>query len=336
MTATQATERPADPAAIWRVINGYTTYWIVVAAVGLGVFDELDVRSDTIEGLAVRLGCDRARLQMMCDTLVGLGLLERDRDGRYGLVVDSATFLVAGRERSMRELLLYSPGPHENWPALADTIRGAPPPVPAGESFSVNLVQATFPTQRAVARALVSELGPFYTVLDLGAGAAPWTVGLLEGAPGTRATVNDLPGVLPVARAMLREHDLAERCAFLEGDYHAVELPQAAFDVAVCAHVLRLEGPAGATRLLQRAAAALRPGGTVVIADYFLDDDRRGPLNALLLGMTMTAAVPGAATYTRGEVGRWLTDAGFEGIECRSPLPFQDVMIARTPSGGHS
>jgi SAM-dependent methyltransferase len=315
-----------DPAAIWRVINGYSAYWVVVAGVEIGVFDHLADGAADLDALAATLSCDPLRLRVLCDALVGLSLLQRDRD-YYALVPDSATFLVTGGDRSMRELLLHSPGPRGNWPAFAETIRGTDPPEPAGEEFYAQLVRATFPTQRAAAAALAPALGPYSDVLDLGAGAAPWTVGLLEHAPAARATVNDLPGVLPIAREMLETRALADRCTFVAGDFYTVSLPEHAFDVVVLAHVLRVEGP----ELLERAARSLRRGGRVVVADYFLDDDRRGPLNALLLGATMAAAVPGGTTYPRDEYERWLAGAGFVDVEFRSPLPFQDVMIATTP-----
>jgi hypothetical protein len=67
------------------------------------------------------------------------------------------------------------------------------------------------------------------------------------------------------------------------------------------------------------------------VADYFVDDDRRGPLNALLLGVTMAASVPNAATYTEAEFRGWLIDAGFVDVERSSPVPFQDVLVARKP-----
>jgi ubiquinone/menaquinone biosynthesis C-methylase UbiE len=319
---------PPDAGVIWQLINGLGAYWVAVAAVELGVFEALDASPMTGEMLAKTIGCDCDRLGAVCDTLVGMKLLDR-ADEHYELTPESDAFLVGSRTGSMRDLLLHSPGPWDNWPALSATIRGSPPPLIVGDDFYQSLVRATFPTQHAVAARVAPTLGAVNRVLDLGAGAGPWTIALLETFPTATAVVNDLPGVLEIARETATANDVAERCEFRPGDYFTVPLPEAAFDVIVLAHVLRGEGRAGAPQLLARAAQAVRPGGQVLVADYFLDDDRRGPLNALLLGATMVAATPSGATFTRAEFSGWLGDAGFVDIEFRQPLPFQAVIVAR-------
>jgi ubiquinone/menaquinone biosynthesis C-methylase UbiE len=325
-------ETAADPGAIWRVINGCTAYFVAVGGVRLGVFDVLASGPLDATALAARCAAPVARVVTLCDALVGIGLLDRGGDGDcYANTLESDTFLVAERPRSMRDLLLHSPGPIENWPALAETVRGATPPAVVGGDFYCDLVRATFPTQYAAASAIRAEIGPVDRVLDLGAGAAPWALALLEVNTEARAVVNDLPEVIDITRASVTAHGCDDRCTFVAGDYFDAAFDAAAFDVVVLAHVLRAEGAGGAPRLLARALTALRPGGTVIVADYFLDDDRRGPLNALLLGVTMMAATPAGATFTRTEYRSWLTEAGAIDIEARQPVPFQEVLLARKP-----
>jgi SAM-dependent methyltransferase len=320
----------ADPGAIWRVINGATAYFVAVAGVRLGVFDALADGPLAVTAVAARCDAPVERVGLLCDALAGIGLLGRDGDA-YRNTVESDTFLVAERPRSMRELLLFSPGPIENWPVLAATVRGATPPHVVGGDFYRDLVRATFPTQYAAACAVRAELGTVTSVLDLGAGAAPWAIALLEAGPDARAVLNDLDDVIDITRESVAAHGLEERCSFVAGDYFDVALDAGAFDVVVLAHVLRAEGAGGAPRLLRRALDALRPGGTVVVADYFLDDDRSGPLNALLLGATMMAATRAGATFTRSEYRDWLAGAGATDVEARQPVPFQEVLLARKP-----
>jgi len=194
-------------------------------------------------------------------------------------------------------------------------------------------VRATFPTQLAAASRTAEMVGPVAYVLDLGAGGAPWTISLLHANPQAHAVVNDLAPVIEVARENVAQQGLTERCEFREGDYFAISLPDAAFDAVVLGHVLRAEGLDGAQQLLRRAVDALRPGGLVVVADYFVDDDRRGPLNALLLGVTMMASTPAGSTYTYAEFKSLLAAAGAERVEVLRPVPFQEVMIGRKAGG---
>ncbi len=320
----------ADPGAVWRVINGCSAYFVAVAGVRLGVFDALATGPLDAPALAARCETPAPRLRTLCDALVGIGLLGRDGDA-YVNTLESDAFLVAARPRSMQDLLLHSPGPIENWPALDDTVRGAAPPHVVGGDFYRDLVRATFPTQYAAASALRAELGDVEAVLDLGAGAAPWTIALLEANRDARAVVNDLPDVIDITRQSVAAHGCSDRCTYVAGDYFEVALDTGAFDVVVLAHVLRAEGAERAPRLLRRAVDALRPGGVAVVADYFVDDDRQGPLNALLLGATMMAATTTGATFTRSEYRGWLSAAGLTDVAARQPVSFQEVLIARKP-----
>jgi O-methyltransferase domain/Dimerisation domain len=326
---TDVAERAADPSAIWRIINGFSAYFSTVAAVQLGVFDMLLAGPLDTGRLAAACDADAARLGTLCDALVGLGLLARVGD-EYALTSESEAFLTTTASRSMRDLVLRSPGPWENWPVLDETIRGASPPHAVDATFYATLVRATFPTQFAAAARVATAIGPVTNMLDVGAGAAPWTIAFLLANPEARATVNDLPQVLDIARENAASYGVAERCSFLPGDYFGVKLPRSAFDAVVFGHVLRAEGIVGAKRLVDRVVPSVRDGGVVIVADYFVADDRRGPLNPLLLGVTMTASTQEGTTFTYAECRQLLTEVGVRDVEVLQPVPFQEVMIGRT------
>ncbi len=325
---------PVDPGPVWGIIQGLASYWLVVAALDLGVFDDLAA------GRA--LSIDGPKVASLLDGLVALGLVTRVRpggpsetSGPYQLTPVAETYLVSDPPRSMAALVRHSPGPLENWTGLAETVRsGGPPPCPVGAdgAFHAHLVAATFPTQYAVARVTVAGLGPVSAVLDIGAGSAPWAIAVLEANPSANAIIVDLPEVIPVARAAAARHGVIDRCRFVEGDYLSVELPPA--DLVVLGHVCRAEPPERASSLIAAAAAAIIPGpgpdpkGHLAITDYFVDDDRSGPAQALLMGATMAAATAGGTTYSSGQFRAWLAAAGLDAIEIVRPLPFQDVLIA--------
>lgn len=326
----------SNPGLVWQTIAGYQVYWAAVAAVELGLFDALATSMQDPGQLGSRLGCEPERLSSLCDVLVACGLLVRSGQADslgYGLSETARAFLVSGAERSMKDLLLRSPGPWENWPSLASTLRGADPPQPADGAFYAALVQATFPTQYAAARVLASRMATVSSVLDLGTGAAPWSIALLEAFPEAGAVAVDLPEVTPAAQEAAGRHGVSDRMKLIAGDYWHTHLDSGSFDVVVLAHVLRAEGRR-APDLLRLAAAALAPGGTLVVADYFVDDDRNGPVNSLLLGLTMMTATPEGRTFTRSEHRAWFAAAGLSDVQSHQLTPGQEVMTARKASSG--
>lgn len=331
--------RPAHLGELWGLVNGFTTYFSVLAADEIGVFDAVADGEVEVEGIARRCGADRDRLRALLDANVAAGTLECREDG-YSLSPLAEAHLVTERPGYLGGLLRRSPGPFENWPALAATVRGARPPRDVGGErgeFLAELVRTTFPVQLEVARATLGawahpQIPASCRVLELGAGAAPWSVAVLEQFPAATAVVNDLPGVLPLAAGALGERGLLARTELAEGSYWEVEPPDGAFDLVVLGHVCRAEGDRRAQELIGRAGAAAAPGGRVVLTEYLLDDDRSGPAQAQLLGVTMMASTEKGATFTRGQAVAWLEKAGLhvEGIETR--VPPTSVVVACKPA----
>lgn len=367
MTAAPApAPAPAGPPALlgqfWGLVNGLTGYFAVLAADELGVFGALAEGGPAgVDELAARCGAVPSRLRAVLGGNVAAGTLEC-RAGVFSLAPLAAAHLVAGQPGYLGPLLRHSPGPFENWPALASTVRGAAPPRDVGrgagahtggapdggavagaggapDGFLAALVRATFPVQLAVARSVVGDLceerrlgeeAPV-RVLDLGAGAAPWSVAVLERLPAAQALVNDLPAVLPLARDELAARGLAARAEWREGSYFDVPLPDGDCDLVVLGHVCRAEGDGGAAALVARAAGAVAPGGSLVVTEYLLDDDLGGPAQAQLLGTTMAASTALGGTFTHAEVRRWLAAAGLELERDDVPVPPTAVVLARRP-----
>ena len=169
------------------------------------------------------------------------------------------------------------------------------------------LVEGTFTTMwRTATRAdlkLRYSTTPAARILDVGAGGAPWAIAMLTACPQGSAVVNDLPGVLDVARRKTAEFGVADRCEFRPGDYFEIDVEPGAYDIVVLGHVCRAEGAPGAQRLIARAFEALKPGGRVVLADYFQDPERKLNPHAVLMGVTMMAATTNGFTYTPDEFG---------------------------------
>lgn len=327
---------PASP--VWSVIEGFASYHLLLAALDLDVFDTLErIGSTMIEPVATELGVSTAHLQALLDSLVALGLLEQYRDV-YGLNDVARRYLTSDGEASMVGLIPVAPGPHTNWIGLADTIRSGRPETPIDDdpaAFYVPLVEGTFTTIfRVASRADMfirysSLVAP--RVLDLGAGGAPWSIAVLTACPDATAVVNDLSGVLGVAQRMTAEHGVSDRCEFLAGDFHEVELEEGSFDLVVLGHVCRTEGEDGARHLVERAFAALRPGGRVVVSDYFVDPERKFNPHAVLMGMTMMASTAKGFPLTGEQVVGWLVGTGFEAIRLIEPIGFQFAYVATRP-----
>ena len=151
-------------------------------------------------------------------------------------------------------------------------------------------------------------------VLDVGAGAAGWSLAVARRDPATTVTALDWPAVLAIAQKAAAEAGLQERFATIPGDYHEVALPAAAFDLAIVANVAHLETATGNRDLFERLRRSLRPGGEIAVIDVF-PAQPAGVLPAALYALGLALRTTHGRVHSAADLESWLADAGFE--DCR-------------------
>ena len=327
--------KPPPSGPVWAIIQAGNTYWMLVAAIDLGVFDALEeAGNQPVEKLAERLGVEPTHLQHLLDAMVTMGFLDQI-DDIYELTETAERYLCTNGAASMASLVRVSPGPLENWINLADTIRSGRVATPIEDDmagFYGPLVLATFATQHRVASRLGLRLGwqrtPGLRVLDLGAGCAPWAIAVLEQSPAATAVVNDLAEIIGLAETTVAERDLAARVTFKPGNFHDIPIQAAAFDIVVLGHVCRTEGPELAPELIARAVNALKPGGKLLVADYFADNERKLNAFGVQMGITMLANTQRGRIVTHEMMHRWLAEQPLEAVRLIEPIGFNFVYVA--------
>ena len=330
--------KPPPAAPVWSVIEGLGSYYILLAAIELDVFDTLESTGPVgVEVLSKKLEVSQPHLQSLLDSLVALGLLDQFVN-IYELNDTAKRYLTSDGPASMANLISVAPGPHNNWSSLAETIRNGSPSTPIDDdpaSFYVPLVEGTFTTMfRAATR---SDLKIRYSnltdphILDLGAGGGPWSIAILKACPEATAVINDFSEVLKVAKRKTKEHEVIERCEFRPGDFHELEFEIDAYDLVVLGHVCRTEGEDGARSLIERAFASLKPGGRLLLADYFIDIERKFNPHGVLMGMTMMTSTNKGFPITNEHATAWLRESGFDSVRLIEPIGFQFLYVATKP-----
>ena len=74
------------------------------------------------------------------------------------------------------------------------------------------------------------------------------------------------------------------------------------------------------------AHAALPPGGTLIVFDAMIDDDRRKNTMGLLMSLNLLNAPPGSFASPGADCRAWMKEAGFKGSRIE-PLVGPDSMI---------
>ena len=330
--------KPPSSAPVWAAIEGLARYYILLAALELDVFDTLQrIGPSLVEEVAEAIDAPVDHTRSLLDGVVALQLLDQFTN-TYELNDTAKRYLVSDGPATMADLIPVAPGPHENWTRLGDTVKNGRPATPIEDdpvAFYVPLVEGTFTTMfRCASRA---DLKLRYSalaapkVLDLGAGGAPWAIAVLKTCPDATAVINDFDGVLDVAKQKAVEHDVVDRCEFLPGDFHEVDIEEGAYDMVFLGHICRTEGAEGAKHLIERAFRALKAEGRVVLADYFTDVERKFNPHAVIMGTTMMASTEKGFTFTHQQFSEWLTEAGFKQLRLIEPIGFQQSFVGIKP-----
>ena len=186
--------------------------------------------------------------------------------------------------------------------------------------FFPRLVKAIFPLTFNAARGLVqsfpqSKLKKIERVLDVAAGSGAWSLPFAQAIPNARVTVLDYPEVTAVTREYAQQFRVAHQYDYLEGDLRQIDFGQKQYDVVILGHIIHSEGEKWGKVLLSKSYKALKPGGSLVIAEMIPNDTRTGPLFPVLFGLNMILHTEEGDVFTMAQYKQWLKQAGFTTIK---------------------
>ena len=172
------------------------------------------------------------------------------------------------------------------------------------------------------------DLSRFGHLVDLGGATGHLAIAACQRYPNLRATVFDLAGTEPLARAVIDASSVSDRIRFEAGDFFNDPLPEG--DLHALGRILHDWTEEKILALLSRIHAALPSSGAILIAEKLLWGDRTGPTWAQMQNLNMLTCTEGKER-TLVEYEALLNRAGFvdvRGCPTNSPL---DAVLARKP-----
>jgi SAM-dependent methyltransferase len=280
------------------------TAQVVRTAERLGVLSLLS-ESGPASAVEVARSCGLATTATgrLLAALVDLGVLARVPTGRFALEVDVRP--------SWRWL-------ETGWAGLEECVRDGRPvvaadsPGGAAELYPglVKQLSLMFARPAASAARLLAPLAPS-RVLDVGAGAAPWSLALAQVAPTARITCLDVPQVLCQTRAQVEAAGVSDRFDYWPGDVFQAELPAVAFDLVLLANLCHLFDAGRNAVLLRRLRSTLAPGGTLAIIDVLPPEDPQAQPRVSLYELGLLLRSERGQVYGVEQYAAWADAAHF-------------------------
>ena len=316
---------------------------ILRAGIKLDVFSLLENDSLTAQEMAVRISASPRYTQAFLDSCAVLELLEKKAD-KYNNSSMSSKFLVKGKAAYVGDHALHHTNTWDSWGHLDEVIKEGKTRLP----YETGFVDAnTYWTDYMIgqhnratsgqAHYLVEslELANKRNLIDLGGGAASYSIALCAANPQLKAVVVDQKEPLVVAKPLVEEAKLQNQISLVEGSFFGDQVGSG-YDVCLISGVVLIKPEEDCRKLFKLAFEILEPGGLVVIQDYMHieDDPARKRLDTLEDLYVLVVFDPGAGDREGAEVASWLEEAGFQNTKAIQ-LPTQlGLVTAEKPTAG--
>ena len=306
-------EHFTDP--VDRMASGYRACQILLTANRLGLFERLIEGPLDAEELSSRLDADQRGVRILCDALVAEGLLLRE-DGGYGNGPLVEQFLLPSSPTSRVHSLQHTAKLYERWGHLHDAVVHGRPvadehldPALVGNEAQFARAMADVGRVSAAATSEVLDLEGVRRMLDIGGGPAIYAIEFARRHPELEVVVLDTESTLAVAEGNIRAAELEGQVTCRAGNALEDDLG-GPYDLIFLSNVVHIYSAAINQQLLGRCAAALEPGGRLVIKDFLLDEDRLNPPGGAVFAVNMLVSTEGGDCYTVAQVEAWLAPLG--------------------------
>jgi hypothetical protein len=331
---------PAEVGHVLGLIGGYQISQAIHAAATLKLADHIAGGINTSDDLAHAVDAVPDRVHRLLRTLASYGLFTQTGERAWVLTPAGATLRsdVPGSLHGFA--VMWNEEHYDAFRNLADAVRQ---PQPAfDQRFGVdwwtylsahpessekfNAAMGGIGEKVHAAALEAADLTDVAHLVDVGGGAGGLTAGFLGRYPGLRATIVDLPHVLPAADALLAESGVRTRVTLTGADFFT-EVPGGG-DAYLLSMILHDWADEQALALLRVIRTAIPDTGRLLIVDAVLPQDET-PHFGKLLDLTMMAMLSGRER-TASEFDLLLAASGFA-IERIVQTPSPTSLIEARP-----
>jgi ubiquinone/menaquinone biosynthesis C-methylase UbiE len=333
MGSSRALQQEENP--IPSLIEAIYPSFALLAGMQLDLFTPLRDGPLSTEQIAAAIGVGPAKLKPLLYALVVAGVLRVEGE-RFGNTDAANRCLVQGSTECVvdaHELV------SDLWHAAlktAESIRTGLPQAKynyaaMSEDELRHFFRGEHPYAVAYGRELVAryDFSQYRTLLDVGGGSGGLAIKVTEACPHIRATVVDLPGIIPVTQHFIDEAGAADRVQAVATDVVREPL-SGSYDVAALAAFIQVLSPEDARRALKNVSRVISPGGAIFITGSgIIDNSRTSPPDLAGFNLVFINVYDEGQAYTEQEHQEWLEEAGFGDVERTVLADTRSIISAR-------
>jgi hypothetical protein len=331
-SAGSSMQNDISPESILQIGFGFWASKTLLSAVELAVFSQLADGPKSGPELQGAIGLHPRGTFDFLDTLVALGLLERDGSGesaRYANTPATGRFLVKSSPQYIGGILeMANARLYRFWADLTTALKTGLPQneiKETGKSMFEALyadparleqfMDAMSGISRGnfIAFAEKFDFSSYKTLADIGGATGQLSAIVATRHPHMRCRTFDLPEVQPIAERRVREQCADGRVSAESINFFADDFPEA--DIITMGMILHDWNLDNKRMLIGKAYRALPSGGAFVAIENIIDDERRKNAFGLMMSLNMLIEFGEAFDFTGAQFAEWCRDAGFSRCE---------------------
>lgn len=318
------------PESFREIAGAFQRARIFLTAYELDIFTAIGEGSNSA-GIAKKIKADVRATDRLLNALCAMGIITKKKDMFYNTAA-SADFLSKDGLEYMGGLS-HTAHLWHTWSTLTDAVRAGrsvfkTPIGKRGEEWLTGFIAAMHERAHKTAPhiAALIDFSGVSKILDVGGGSAAYSMAFVKANKGLKATIFDLPEVVPITTGYIKKEKLSKSIDTTPGDYNKNTFGTDLYDMIFLSAIIHINSPLENEKLIARCARALRKGGRVVVLDFIMDDDRTSPAFAAFFALNMLVGTDSGDTYTRSEVAAWMKKAGLSKIT-KKETPFGTSLI---------
>jgi O-methyltransferase domain/Dimerisation domain len=312
----------------------------LLSAVELNLFTALAKGPLDAQMLRARIGIAERGARDFFDSLVALGMLERDSMNRYANSPAAALYLDRDKSTYLGDALDFlNARQFRPWGSLTEALRtgssqngergrGDYSSYYADPSVLENVVKGMTASTQQVAKSLAEQFPwrDYKTMIDVGTAQGCLPVRIAGKHTHITAGGFDLPPTKTWFDRYVAEQGLTDRVRFHPGDFFRDPIPNA--DVIVMGRVLHNWDIATKKMLLIKAHDALPVGGALIVYERLIDDARRVSASGLLSSLNMLVMTAGGFDFSAADCIGWMREVGYRDMRVEMLTTDQSMVIA--------
>ncbi len=324
----------SSPAQLMEMVNSFRMSRIILTADELAIFDTIGAGGTSADSTATLRKTDPRATGRLMNALVSMGLLKKSGNLFFNTAF-SGKFMVKSSPDYLGGLSL-SNQTWKTWSTLTDAMRKGStlimetPINERADGWKEAFIAAMHArgARQAAETATALDLPATGRMLDVGGGSGTFAYAMIRKNPAIRATIFDLPNILPITEKYIRASGVSDKVDTLAGDYLRDSFG-GPYDLVLMSAIIHINSPEENRLLLAKGATALNAGGQLVVIDHVMNDDRTEPLAGTVFALNMLVGTLRGDTYTQKEITGWMEEAGLTGIHLRNTPSGVQMMVGR-------